>query len=201
MKTEVPKLPKSLKKVKINSSLLNEVVNGELANRRQGTADAKTRAQVSGGGRKPWRQKGTGRARAGSRRSPIWKGGGVTFGPTKERNFSKKISKKKKKQAIQQVIARRIKEGNLKIADEIKLKEPKTRMAVNFLKGIYKPGYKNIMIVIDENKEVFRAFRNINNITLKSWRNINTYNIIKNERILFTGQAWENMLNKRIDNE
>ena len=113
MKVVTPKLPAKLKEVKVNKALLHEVIDNTLSNQRCGGAYTKTRSEVSGGGKKPWRQKGTGRARVGSNRSPIWRGGGITFGPTKEQSFKKSIPKKKKRKAILEMIVQRIKEKTL----------------------------------------------------------------------------------------
>ena len=152
---------------RINESLLHEIVVNYLANQRKGTASTKTRSEVSGGGAKPWKQKGTGRARAGSNRSPIWRGGGVIFGPTNERSFKKCVPKKKRQKATLHVIIQRIREDNLKIADEISLTEPKTRHAVDFLKKIFGDikGKKILIVVNKKNDKIIRSFRNIKNVS------------------------------------
>ncbi len=122
--------------VEINSTLIHQAVVTQLANARKVLAHTKDRSEVSGGGRKPWRQKGTGRARHGSIRSPLWIGGGVTFGPTKYRNFSKKINKKMKRKAIFMALSDRVKEGQLVILDKLEIKQPKTKEFVELLKNL-----------------------------------------------------------------
>jgi large subunit ribosomal protein L4 len=122
--------------MKANLPLLHQVMVAQTANRRQVLAHTKGRSEVRGGGRKPWRQKGTGRARAGSSRSPIWIGGGVTFGPTKDRNFKKKINQKMKRKAIFMVLSDRLRETGLAIIDEIITGDFKTKTIDNFVKRI-----------------------------------------------------------------
>ena len=122
------RLPKEIFEVPINSDLVHQVVLSQIANRRQKTAKTKDRAEVRGGGRKPWRQKGTGRARAGSIRSPIWRGGGVTFGPTSERVFSKKIPKKMRRKALFMVLSAKAKEKLILVLDDLKSEKPKTKI-------------------------------------------------------------------------
>lgn len=112
--------------VRVNEALVHQAVVAQMANKRQVLAHTKDRSEVRGGGRKPWRQKGTGRARAGSTRSPLWSGGGVTFGPTKERNFKKDINKKMKRGALLMVLSDKLKSGNLLVLDELKTEEYKT---------------------------------------------------------------------------
>lgn len=117
-------LPKEIFDVKINPDLVHQVVVSQMANRRKVIAHAKTRAEVRGGGRKPWRQKGTGRARAGSIRSPLWRGGGVTFGPTKERVFKKKIPQKMKRKALFMVLSGKVKNNLLILLDKLTILQP-----------------------------------------------------------------------------
>jgi large subunit ribosomal protein L4 len=154
-------LPKEVFDVKINPDLVHQVTVSQAANRRKVVAHTKNRGEVRGGGRKPWRQKGTGRARHGSIRSPLWRGGGVTFGPRKERTFKKKIPKKIKRKALFMVLSGKFKNNLLIVLDELKLEEVKTKFLVklmaswrskikNFKEGsalIVLPGYdKNIIL-------------------------------------------------------
>jgi len=122
--------------VKVNESLVHQAMVTQMANQRQVLAHTKDRSEVRGGGRKPWRQKGTGRARAGSIRSPIWIGGGVTFGPRKERNFKKKINQKMKQKAILMVLSDKVANNNLMILDKLEMKEFKTKMFAEMLKKL-----------------------------------------------------------------
>ncbi|MFH1414888.1 MAG: 50S ribosomal protein L4 [Elusimicrobiota bacterium] len=195
MKTITPKLQGKLKEIKLSRTLLNEVANTILANKRAGNACTKTRAEVSGGGKKPWRQKGTGRARVGSNRSPIWKGGGITFGPTREQSFKKSIPRKKKQQAVLQMIAQRIREGGLKVAEKIEFAEPKTRLAQEMLSGIFGKEYGKILISLEErNDDIVRSFRNIKGVTIIEWQNLNAYDLLRNEKVLFTKKAWDDFV-------
>lgn len=121
------KLPEGVFGVEMVNDLVHQVVVAQAANSRKVIADTKDRGEVRGGGKKPWKQKGTGRARAGSIRSPIWKGGGVTFGPTTERNYSKKINKKMKQKALFMILSAKLKDNEIIFVDEMKLKEAKTK--------------------------------------------------------------------------
>ncbi len=127
-KTEEIELPKEIFDVQMNADLVHQVVVSQMANRRKVIAHTKDRGDVRGGGKKPWRQKGTGRARHGSRRSPIWKGGGVTFGPTNERVYKKEIPKKMQRKALMMVLSAKIKSNSFLILDKINLKESKTKL-------------------------------------------------------------------------
>src|SRR3989338_3994717 len=127
--TGTVELPDSVFGLKWNADLVHQVVTSQAANLRRGTAHAKDRAQVRGGGRKPWRQKGTGRARHGSIRSPIWRGGGVTHGPLKEKNYAKKINKKMAKKAFYTVLSAKARDNEIIVLDDLKFAEPKTKLA------------------------------------------------------------------------
>ncbi len=193
MKISTPQIPEKLKDVSVNKSLIHEIINAELSNRRQGNAHTKTRAEVSGGGRKPWRQKGTGRARAGSTRTGIWRGGGVIFGARNEKSYKQKVTKKKKRIALMHMVLQRIKENNLNVADLIKLEEPKTKLASKFLNDIYKENdsSKILILVNKEDTEIFRAFRNIKNVTISDWKNVNTLKLLYHKKILFLKNTWD----------
>ena len=127
-------LPKNIFEVKINNDLIHQVALSQSANRRQVIAHTKDRSEVSGGGRKPWRQKGTGRARHGSIRSPIWRGGGIAFGPTKDRVFSKRIPKKMKRKALLMVLSAKASENLIIVLDKKEIKKPKTKDMAGLLK-------------------------------------------------------------------
>ncbi len=199
MAVKTPSMPEGLKNISLNEALIHEVVVALQANVRQNTASTKDRSEVSGGGRKPWRQKGTGRARHGSNRSPIWRGGGVTFGPRPERNFKKAIPDKKKRQALLQVVAQKIKEKNLAVTSDIKLTEPKTRYAAEFLKKSLGDKFSGrvILIIEKKNEDIFRAFRNLPFVNIRTGLNFNIYDLLYNDFILFTDRGWENFLEKR----
>lgn len=198
IKVEIPALPTYFNNIKVNKILLHEVITSILANKRHSTAHTKTRGEVSGGGKKPWRQKGTGRARAGSIRSPLWRGGGIVFGPRNERSYKKRLTKKKKRKAVLQIIMQHLQEKNLRVVDEIRLTEPKTRLASNFINEVFKKDGSKILVLLDERKpEIIRAFRNIKNVTITDWRNIDAYDLMKNKKLLYSRNAWENFLSSK----
>ena len=163
-------LPDNVFSVPWNPELVHQVAISLDANKRRPWAHTKDRGEVSGGGKKPWKQKGTGRARAGSTRSPIWKGGGVAFGPSKERNYEKKINKKMKKQALFSALSRKLKDGEVKIIDSFVLTAPKTKECAVILKNLTggavmsksKKPVSTLIVAAKENKEIKRAGRNIN---------------------------------------
>jgi len=159
-------LPKEIFEVPINPDLVHQVVICQMANKRKTIAHTKTRAEVSGGGRKPWRQKGSGRARHGSIRSPIWKGGGVTFGPRKEKIFKKKIPKKMRRKALFMVLSAKAKENLLLVLDKLEIKEPKTKLMAKILENLRSKieGFKkgSVLIALPKvDKKVILAARNI----------------------------------------
>lgn len=180
---------------KVNKALLHQAVLMYLANLRKGSASTKTRGEVSGGGRKPWRQKGTGRARAGSIRSPLWRGGGVVFGPH-PRDFSYNLPKRIKRLALQQSLNDKAKDEGLLIVDEIALQEPKTKEFVSFLTAI-KAKRKSLVVIEKEDLKVFRASRNIPGVSVKTFNQVNAYDVMKHYRVIFTKQALENLIKLR----
>src|SRR3990167_1714817 len=131
-------LPKEVFDIKINSDLVHQVFVSQMSNMRQNSAHTKNRGEVRGGGRKPWKQKGTGRARHGSNRSPIWVGGGVAHGPTKDVNFKKKISKTMGRSAFASALSSRVKEGHLLVVDDIAVTSAKTKDAVSLISSLSK---------------------------------------------------------------
>lgn len=166
---------------------VHEVVTAYLANQRSGTACTKTRGEVSGGGRKPWRQKGTGRARHGSIRSPIWVGGGIVFGP-KPRDYSKKVPKKVRQLALRKALSERIREGAVLIVDDIRLERPKTRLIVELLRRIGAEG--SVLIVHhDPDLNLLLACRNLPEVDVTTGRELNTYQVLLYDLLLFTEDA------------
>ena len=132
------KLPAGIFGIEINNDLLYQAITIQRANSRKVFAHTKDRSEVRGGGKKPWQQKGTGRARHGSTRSPVWVGGGITFGPRKEKNFKKKINKKAKRKAIFMALSSKVKDKELLVLDKLELKEPKTKTMVKILENVIK---------------------------------------------------------------
>ncbi len=154
-------LPKEIFEVSLNSDLLHQVVVSQRANRRQKTAKAKGRAEVRGGGRKPWRQKGTGRARHGSIRSPIWKGGGVTFGPTEEKNIKKIIPKKMRRKALFMALSSKAKDKEIIVLDKISAEKGKTKDFADILKSLKIGGESLLVVLPGKDDKLVKACRNI----------------------------------------
>lgn len=157
------KLPKEVFDVKINNQVMFDTVLMERASRRQGTHAVKSRADVSGTGKKPWKQKGTGRARQGSLRSPQFVGGGRAFGPRTERNYNIKINKKARKLAFFSALSLLAKEGSILVDDSIKMKEPKTKELLKQLKNLNLEGRKRI-IIVSSDENVYKSANNIPNV-------------------------------------
>ena len=174
--------------VEINEHLVHMAVVQHLANRRQGTQKAKTRGEVSGGGRKPWRQKGTGHARQGSTRSPQWKGGGVVFAPV-PRDYSFKLNKKEKRAALKSALTSRVQEDKFLVLDELKLDEIKTKKFNEILNNLKVS--KAIVVLADDDKNVVLSARNIPDVITASASTINTYDIMKYNTVIATKDAVE----------
>ncbi|XGV96449.1 MAG: 50S ribosomal protein L4 [Leptolyngbya sp. BL-A-14] len=169
--------------------IVHRALTRQLANVRQGTASTKTRAEVSGGGRKPWRQKGTGRARAGSNRSPLWRGGGVIFGP-KPRDYSIKMNRKERRLALRTAIQSRI--DDLVVVQDFadQLSRPKTKEVAKALAGWgVEPRSKVLLIVAERDENVYLSARNIDNLRMISASNLNVFDLLAADRIVMTASA------------
>lgn len=173
--------------IDINEHAVYLVVKNILANKRQGTKSVKTRAEVRGGGRKPWRQKGTGRARQGSIRSPQWRGGGVVFAP-KPRDFSYTTPKKVRRLALKSVLTSKVQENELILVDNIKMDEAKTKNFVAMLNNI-KANKKALVVIADRDENVMRAARNIEGVETAMASMINVYDILKYDSLIITKDA------------
>lgn len=173
--------------IEVNEHAVYLVVKNILANRRQGTQSAKTRAEVRGGGRKPWRQKGTGRARQGSIRSPQWKGGGVVFAP-KPRDYSYTTPKKVRRLALKSVLTSKVQENELILVDALKLEEAKTKAMVQALKAL-KAAKKSLILVGEGNESVARAAKNIAGVKVLNIQNINVYDLLKYDSLILDQEA------------
>jgi len=171
----------------IKPHLLYEVVKMQLTNRRRGTASTKNRAQVRGGGKKPWRQKGTGRARAGTIRSPIWKGGGITFGPI-PRVYSNRVNKKAKKSALRSALSTKFAEDKVLILDKIYLPEVKTKTFVATLKLL---DIKDSLIIDEANMNLEKSARNIPFVKVLRPEGLNVYDILKHDTLVITQPCLE----------
>lgn len=173
----------------VNEELLHQVVVAQSANSRQVIASAKGRADVAGGGKKPWQQKGTGRARAGSSRSPIWRGGGVTFGPSADRNFKKKINTKMKRKAISMVLSDKLAAEKMIVLENLKFDEFKTKdfasMLENIEKNILKNDRRNTLIInSDKDKKTYFSGRNLTGVKIINAENINILDILNHKNLI-----------------
>ncbi len=175
--------------VEVNEHVLYEVIKSQRANKRQGTQSVKTRAEVRGGGRKPWRQKGTGRARHGSIRSPLWVGGGVTFAP-KPRSYAYKLPKKVRRLAMKSALTLKVINDNFVVLDELNLDVPKTKDMVNILKNL-QVDKKALIVMKDRNDAVIKSANNIPGIETVSVNNLNVYDILKYDKFIITKDAVE----------
>jgi len=180
-------LPEEIFGQKVNPGLIHEALVSQLAAARQGTASTKTRGEVSGGGAKPWRQKGTGRARAGSNRSPLWRHGGIIFGP-KPRSYRIAFPKKKRENAMKQVLSERIRVNRLKIIDSLMLEERKTKKAKALLE---KMGASVGTLVVAKGRDanLSRAFANLPKVKLIPVENLNIYDLLNYETIIIARDA------------
>jgi len=180
--------------VKSNNELLHQVVVSQMANVRQVSAGTKGGAKVSGGGKKPWKQKGTGRARAGSSRSPIWRGGGVTFGPTSDRNFKKKINQKMKQKAMFMVLSDKVASEHLLILEDLQFAEYKTKDFNKMLKAleekVLKDSRRDILIVNNsKNDKALFSGRNLEGVRIINLENINILDLLNYKNLLITEEV------------
>ena len=176
--------------VEINEHLVHLAVVSQLANNRQGTQSAKTRSEVRGGGRKPWRQKGTGHARQGSIRAPQWTGGGVVFAP-KPREYSKKLNKKERRLALKSALTSRVNENKFIVVDEFKFDEVKTKNVANMLNNLNVK--KALVIMGDKNDNLILSARNIPGVKTALTSTINVYDILKYDTVVVSKEAVANI--------
>ena len=172
--------------VEVNEHLVHMAVVQQLANNRQGTQKAKTRSEVSGGGRKPWRQKGTGHARQGSTRSPQWTGGGVVFAPV-PRDYSFKINKKEKRAALKSVLTSRVLDNKLIVVDELKFDEIKTKKFQTVMDNLKVK--KALVVIADNDEKITMSARNIPTVKTALVNSINVYDILKGDTLVLTKDA------------
>ena len=190
------KLDAEIFNAKVRKSLLHQMVVMHMANQRQGTASTKTRAEVRGGGKKPWRQKGTGRARVGSIRSPLWRGGGIVFGP-KPRDFSCKMSKKMKKTAIISGLSAKTKDKEIIILrKDIELNQPKTKEIVKILLALKIYNKKILLIYSKRDENLMRSCRNIKNLKLRLHSDFNTYDVLSSSMVIFSKQTYDMIVDR-----
>lgn len=176
--------------VEVNENLMHKAVVAQLAASRQGTQSAKTRSEVSGGGRKPWRQKGTGHARQGSTRSPQWTGGGVVFAP-KPRDYSFKMNKKEKRIALLSALSSKVADNKIVVLDAFNLDEVKTKKFAEVMSNLKVD--KALVVIEGENKNVVLSGRNIPTVKVSATNEINTYDVLKYETLVVTKAAVEKL--------
>ena len=172
----------------VNTAVMHEVVVAHLANCRQGTQSAKTRSEVSGGGKKPWRQKGTGRARQGSTRSPQWRHGGVVFAP-KPRDYTIRVNKKVKRLAMKSALSSKVEENEVIVFDALNIEAPKTKEMVKVLKAV--DVNKALIVLADKDDAVERASANIEGVKTTLVGTLNVYEILKYEKLILTKASVE----------
>ena len=180
-------LNETLFNTEISEHSVYEVVKNQLANKRQGTQSAKTRSEVRGGGRKPFRQKGTGRARQGSIRAPHYTGGGVVFAP-KPRDYSYKVPKKLRRKALYSVLTSKVVDGELIVLDDLKLENNKTKEAAAVLNAV-EAGKKAYVVTAENDNNVYRSFRNIEGVDVASVSLINVYDLVRHNKLVITKDA------------
>lgn len=171
----------------VNEAVLHDSVVMQLASRRQGTHSTKTRAEVRGGGRKPWRQKGTGRARVGSTRSPLWRSGGITFGP-KPRKYGYNLPKKVRRLALRSALSSKVEEGNLIVVEELSFPEIKTKEMVKVLEALNTNG-KALVVTANPDENVAKSARNIPGVMPMVAQRLNVYDILHHDKLIITKEA------------
>ena len=170
--------------VKVNPDLVQQVSVAQMANSRQVLAHTKGRAEVRGGGKKPWKQKGTGRARHGSTRSPIWVGGGITFGPTKQRNFSKQVNKKVKKAALSMVLSDKVAHDGLVLVESYNLPEAKTKELSLALNKLPNKGKSTLVVTKSAEDNIVRASKNLPKVDTIQYSSLNIVDLMKHQYVL-----------------
>ena len=173
--------------VEVNNSAMFDAVNVYRSNMRQATSKTKKRDEVSGGGKKPWRQKGTGRARAGSSRSPIWVGGGIVFGPTGDQNYTLQQNKKEHRLALKSALTLKVKDG-LKVVDNLELKEIKTKSFVEIVKALKAEG-RILVVLTDVEENLALSARNLLNVTITVPTNVSVYDLLNNQSVIMSKAA------------
>jgi len=184
VKTGKEKLNSQIFDVKVKVGVLHRVVEAQLANRRSAIAATKGRSQVRGGGRKPWKQKGTGRARAGSTRSPIWKGGGVTFGPTSARNFKKRINKKEKRTALLMALTSKAQDKKIVVIDDFKLEKIKTKPVATLLSALSLNDKSALIALAKKDDKVAKSVANLSDTKTGLAGNLNAHDVLRYDTLL-----------------
>ena len=176
-----------------NNNVLHDAIVLTLASRRQGTNKLKTRSEVSGGGRKPWRQKGTGNARQGSIRAPQWRGGGIVFGPTPDRNYTKKMNRKERRLALKSALTYKAREKELILVDNIKFETNKTKEMMLLLNKLDLVNEKILLVINELDENICLASRNIGNIKVVLPEEVNTYDVVNADKMLLTESSLQKL--------
>jgi 50S ribosomal protein L4, bacterial/organelle len=175
----------------VSSTLLHEITTAYLNNQRSGTAKTKSRGEVSFSGAKPWKQKGTGNARAGQRNSPLWRKGGIIFGP-KPRDYYTKMSKQKKRLSLNMAFSAQLQNGNVVVVDSVKVEEAKTKRIVELIKNLKVEG-KKVVFAVSPDTDFKLAARNVKNVVVENIKNINAYQVLWADKIIITPEAIESI--------
>lgn len=183
-------LPDNVFSVSAKDGVIHNAVVNYLANQRQGTHATKTKGLVSGGGKKPWKQKHTGRARSGSSRSPLWRGGGTIFGP-QPRDYSYELPRKAKRLAVRALLSSKLSDGEMVVIDGFSIEQPKTQEMASILKGLELEGKSTLIVLHDYDKNVMLSARNIPGVTVRKFSDMNSYDVAKHSRLLMTRKAVE----------
>ena len=175
----------------VNVPVMHLVVRRQLAAARNGNASVKPRSKVRGGGRKPWRQKGTGRARAGSTRSPLWRGGGTVHGP-QPRDFAFKVNRKVRKLALRSALSTRAEEDRVLVLEDFTLSEPKTKLAASIFEALGVDDYV-LLVLVEQDENLVKSMRNLPFVDIIDVQHLNTYDILANDRVIFTRSSLEKL--------
>jgi len=195
-KTEQLELDSAVFDGVVNKELLHQVIVAYLANQRKGTASTKTRAEISGGGKKPWRQKGTGRARVGSSRSPLWRGGGTVFGP-RPRDYSVRISDRMKVQALKSSLNSKLVDGEFVVVEDFDIEQPKTKNFIKILSNLGLNKDKTLVVCKEVSKNMRLSCRNLSRSFVLDYKNINAYDVLNYKKLVLVKSALSELA-KRI---
>ena len=198
-KVDTITIPAEIFGVKENNALVHQVYTIKRGNQRNNYAHTKTRADVRGGGAKPWRQKGTGRARHGSRRSPIWVGGGIAFGPRSERNFNRKINKKMNKKAIAVVLSSKFKDNHIQVVRDLEFEKPSTKQAVQILDALKHKKGSVLIFGTKQDSNFIKSFKNIQKMTPQSVHRINIVDLLHHQVCIFSHAGLEELIKQYAD--
>ena len=182
-------LPKEIFEVKFNADLVHQIAVSQMANKRQISAHTKIRSEVRGGGKKPWRQKGTGRARHGSIRSPLWRGGGITFGPRNDKVYEKEVPKKMRRKALLMALSQKAKNSQLIVLDKIELEKGKTKEMAKSLEKLPCTKQSTLIALPNYDKKIFLASRNIKKTSISEARNLNVLDILNYKYLLMPKES------------